>query len=631
MNRPVSSNADARGSGKSPFSLDVRAVGLFRILFALVLIGDQLIRLGDWHAFHSVQGLVSLADSRAWEGPWTWSLYWISDAPWLPYVLEALRALATLTLLFGMRSRLSAFVLFVLLASVTARNPLLLQGGDKVLVAMAFFGCFLPLGERYSIERLWFGGTSPATCQSAGTAAYVIQILLVWFMGGVLKTGGQWWDSGTAVSMALHLEAFASEFARLWRDWDWLMQPTTLLVFWIECLAPLLLLAPNLWSRLAGLVALVGLEAGIWLNLEVGLFPFISVISMVPLIPHRCMEFIARRQAQFVSRRESDLVLFYDRNCRFCAFACRLLLAVSGIRGASLRVAQADERAARILDDSFSWSVTRTPGPHAREGAARPQAGYRQGWEAVRFLVRNSPRPWLLHLLPGATTGHRLYLRIGRNRGALGAIGAFAFGTTPPVRTGRFGNSLAGVAVTLVLIWNLVTYPAVRDRYDLRPWVEPAIGLLNLKQYWDMFAPHPYVNDFWHVMPALARDRTRQDLLSGLPVNLAPPVDGPDRYGGYRWRKIVLRSMQRGEFDRVLRYFCRTNRWTAIDLWEFSRPNTGTAATAQNPYHALLAWRWQCDNVNQDTVKGFRADVDATMENYRQSRSQAPAGSMDRP
>ena len=66
------------------------------------------------------------------DNPWIWSVYWLSDGPLLPYVLEAVRGLATLTLLFGFRSRLSAFVLFVLLASVTARNPLILQGGDKV-------------------------------------------------------------------------------------------------------------------------------------------------------------------------------------------------------------------------------------------------------------------------------------------------------------------------------------------------------------------------------------------------------------------------------------------------------------------------------------------------------------------
>jgi len=204
-------------SEESPFLLDLRAVGFFRILLALIILLDQIVRLSDWHAFHSVHGVVTLAESRGWDSPWLWSLYWLSDAPVLPYLLEAARLLATLALLLGIRPRLAAFVLFVLLASVAARNPLLLQGGDKVLVVMTFFAVFLPLGQRASLERLWFGTGTATSCRSPATVAYVVQILLVWFMAGILKTGEQWWSSGTAISMALHLEAFTTEFSRLWR------------------------------------------------------------------------------------------------------------------------------------------------------------------------------------------------------------------------------------------------------------------------------------------------------------------------------------------------------------------------------------------------------------------------------
>ena len=246
---------------RSPFTFDLRAVGLFRILLALTILFDQAVRMGDWDAFHSAVGLVSLADARAWDSAWLWSVYWLSDGPWLPYVLEALRFVASIALLLGVRSRLAAFTLFALLASVAARNPLLLQGGDRVLVVMTFFAAFLPLGQRFSMTRLWFGEAHGTLYRSAATWAFAVQVLLVWFMSGILKTGEQWWSDGTAISMALHLEAFTSEFARLWRHWDWLVQPMTLFVFWLECLGPLLLLVPVLWCRIAGLVLLVGLEA----------------------------------------------------------------------------------------------------------------------------------------------------------------------------------------------------------------------------------------------------------------------------------------------------------------------------------------------------------------------------------
>ena len=599
-------------SDDSPFLLDLRAVGLFRVLLALVILLDQIVRLCDWHAFHSVSGVVSLPESRAWESPWLWSLHWLSDAPALPYLLEAARLLATVALLLGIRPRLSAFVLFVLLASVAARNPLLLQGGDKVLVVMTFFAVFLPLGQWGSLERLWFGKATPTSCRSPATVAYTVQILLVWFMAGILKTGEQWWSSGTAISMALHLEAFATEFARLWRHWDWFLQPLTLFVFALECLAPLLALVPKYWCRMIGLLALVALEVGIWLSLEVGLFPLISLISLVPLFPGRFVDFLARlRPGRW---RVSDLVLFYDRECRFCVFACRLLLALSGIRGARLREAQSEPEAARILDESFAWSVTRAPPAGGAYGATPPDRGLRQGWEAVRYLVAHSPRPWLLRLLPGGAAGDRVYAWIGRKRGAFGRAGALCFGRDGGAGwPGPVGHFVAACALATVLAWNVVSYPPVRDAVDLRPLVSPLISAFNLTQFWSMFAPYPYSIDKWHVMPGLARDGSSVDILTGAPVSLEPPRDGPAHYGGYRWRKTMWRSQGRGEIERVLRYHCRTGAWSAMDLWELGRPNLGTAATAAQPYEAVRLWRWKCDDADERAVAGFRADVDALM------------------
>lgn len=602
---------------RSPFTFDLRAVGLFRILLALTILFDQAIRMGDWDAFHSAGGLVSLADSRAWDSAWLWSLYWLSDGPWLPYVLEALRFVASIALLLGVRSRLAAFTLFVLLASVAARNPLLLQGGDKVLIVMTFFAAFLPLGQRFSMTRLWFAESAGTRYRSAATFAFAVQVLLVWFMSGILKTGEEWWSDGTAISMALHLEAFTSEFARLWRHWDWLVQPMTLFVFWLECVAPLLLLLPVLWCRVAGLVLLVGLEVGIWASLEVGLFPLISAVSLVPLMPHRVVDAVADRLRARASTRGAGLVLFFDRDCRFCAFACRLILAWSGIRGASLREAQSDAVAARILDESFAWSVVEGSGQRnaAPADAVAPAMDYRRGWEAVLFVVARSPRPWIGRLLPGPAAGERLYGWIGRRRGALGAAGVMALGRDNARGWhGGAGRFVASAAILVVLAWNAVTYPPLHERYDLRPAVEPLAAALNLKQLWTMFAPYPYTNDFWHVMPALRRDGSRVDLLSGEPVSLEPPRDGPDRYGGYRWRKTVIRSLQREEIERVFRYHCMTGRWAAFDLWEFSRPNLGTAATAAAPYAVVRAGRWQCGSVDPERVAAFRRDVDAMLE-----------------
>ena len=598
--------------GASPFLFDVRSVGVFRILLAGTVLFDQLIRAADWRAFHSASGFVSAADSRAWDSPWLWSVYWLSDGPLLPVILEALRFVATLALLFGVRSRLAAFVLFVLLASVAARNPLLLQGGDRVLVVMTFFAAFLPLGQRFSLSRLWLGETPAPYVRSAATLAYAAQVLMVWFMAGLLKIGDSWLH-GAAISMSLHLEAFTTETARLWRHWDWLAQPLTLFVFWLECVAPLLALVPVLWCRLIGLAALVILEVGIFLSIEAGLFPLISLVSLVPLVPVQVVDRLAAGLSRWRRATGPSLLLFFDRDCRFCAFACRLLLACCGTRDAEMRAAQSDPIASRILEDRFAWSVV-----ECAPGDAPPTIdGYRHGWEGVLMVVQRSPRPWLARILPGTVRGESTYAWVGRNRRSLGRFGGAVFGHGSTTGWhGEVGRFVTASALVVVLAWNAATLSAAHGRLDLRPLVEPLAAATNLKQYWGMFAPSPYYHDFWYVIPALARDGGRADLLSGRPVALRPPRDGPDRYGGYRWRKTTFSSAQQGEFGRVVEYFCRTGNWAAVDLWEFRRPNLGVAATGETPYEATLLGRWRCDDfegvdaIDEDAVDAFRTEID---------------------
>ena len=622
MNRRTQRSADRFGSDSSPFLLDLRAIGLFRVLLAVTILMEQFIRLAHWSAFNSASGLVSAADSRAWDTPWLWSVYWISDGPLLPVLLEGLRFLSTLTLLLGIRSRLSAFVLFVLLASLATRNPLLLQGGDKVLIVMTFFAMFLPLGQWGSLERSWFGSAPTPGFRSAATVAFVIQVLLVWFMGGIHKTGEQWWSSGTAISMALHLEAFASEFARLWRGWDGLVQPLTFLVFWLECLAPLLALIPRYWCRITGLFALVALEIGIWMSLEVGLFPMISLVSLVPLVPSRLIDTVAIRWPRRANRPESELILFFDRDCRFCAFACRVLISAGGLRDAQMREAQTDPVAEKILEDLFAWSVAIARRSSRETAPAQPKLEYRQGWEAVRFFLQHSRRPWLLRILPGPSRGDRIYAWIGRHRGAFGTAGRACFGRNPEAGWhGPFGRFVATLALICVLAWNVVSYPAIRDWRDYRPFVLPLVSTLNLLQYWNMFAPYPYRFDNWHVMPGLTRDGRTVDVLSGRALELLPPRDGPGRYGSYRWRKVIFRSLQIDRVDRVFGFFCRTGDWAAIDLWEFSRPNLGTGDTANSAYEVDRVGRWICAGVDERRVDHFRGEIDAQMmERYRRAR-----------
>ena len=375
------------------FELDMRAIGLFRIALGLVVLADQLVRLLDWSALHGSGGFSSRELAREWEGAWVWSVYWLSDSPLLPILIDIVRVPVTVMLILGIRSRTMALVLFVIVSSVINYNLLPIQGGDRVLTVMLFFSVFLPLGARFSLESMWHGPDERRSFRSMGSAAYAVQVLLVFFVSGILKTHPSWTTDFTAISMAIHLEVFATETARLWRHLDFATQALTFVVIWIEWLAPVIALLPGLWARSIGVGALLILEIGIWFSLEVGLFPFISVVSLLPLVPGAWIDVVTKRWRA----RGSQWTMFYDESCQFCLFACRVLKAVCGLPKARIVSAQSDLGAAAILEESWAWSVR-------KEGEQQ----YTRGWEAVRRLLKESGREWVATMLPSGAKGRGL-------------------------------------------------------------------------------------------------------------------------------------------------------------------------------------------------------------------------------
>ncbi len=91
-----------------------------------------------------------------------WSLYNISGHWLWVLALQSLAGLAALALMLGYRARMAALISLVMLISLHNRVPLVLQGGDNLLLLMLFWMCFLPIGHRYSIDQALVDPRLPA-------------------------------------------------------------------------------------------------------------------------------------------------------------------------------------------------------------------------------------------------------------------------------------------------------------------------------------------------------------------------------------------------------------------------------------------------------------------------------------
>ena len=287
--------------------------------------------------------------------------------------------------------------------------------------------------------------------------------------------------------------------------------------------------------------------------------------------------------------------------------------AVCGWDAARVRKAQEDAEAKRILDNNRSWSVTMA-------GTER----YSSGWDAVRWMLEQSGRTGLLRWLPDGPRGREWYVWIGKRREKFSHAGRIVFGRRRWKTPGVTGEAVSTLAIGSVIAWNIASFPATREHVgDYQKYVNPWVATFNLRQYWTMFAPAPYLNDWWMVGIGLDREGQILQLFTGeeLPDALKPPANGSRYYRIHRWRKLLNYAYRNGEMEHVLAYWCRTGRWQAMSVWMVWRRNLGTHETSRQPYQREKAWQWVCEEVNQEQLEKFEGEV-----SYRDGRRDPDRG-----
>ena len=556
---------------RAPFIIDLRALGLLRIAVGLLVLTDLFLRSSDWLTFLGAEGLYGAELSRSLAEPWRLSLYWLFDDPRWTIGLGGLAALAALTLTLGIRPWLSTLGSFVLLASLHNRNPLVLQGGDNLLLLLLFWGLFLPWGARLSLAAAVQrpspenspGGGSP-THLSIASKALIVQVLAVYFFSAFLKNGEAWLIDGTAIYYALSHNQFAAYLAPFWADWHGLTVPLSRYVWWLELLAPVLALWPtqNPWPRTLAALGLITLELGFILNLKIGLFPFISIASLLVLLPPTFWDSAAR----LTSRPAAPLAIYFDRDCGFCEKTCLLLWRVLGLNVRHLGPAQDDRELGPLLEREVSWIVVTEDGTrHLR-------------WAALATVFASGQRlRWLAPLLRATTgPGDRIYHFIGKQRRLFGRGTALLLPWDPkPSPTAPQG--LAALAFFAVVGWNITSVPALRTpeapsarseaSLAFRRQLEPVIQSLRLDQHWNMFAPYPSTVGGWYLFVGLTEDGQLVDVLHDRPTPPNPFMPEhfvPENAPSYRWRKYLSRvSRSRYEAAREGYEAARCAQWNA--------------------------------------------------------------------
>ncbi|USZ71633.1 HTTM domain-containing protein [Natronosalvus halobius] len=264
------------------FEIDLRALAAFRIALGLLIILDLLNRTRDFHDFHTDAGILPI---KALYSDYSdvYSLHALSGEAWVQALLFLIAGAFALAMIFGYRTRFVTIVSWLLLMSLHIRNPMVLNGGDALLRLLVFWGIFLPLGERWSIDAREVD-RSRSTVASEATMAVLLQVFLMYATNAIHKYRSDTWMDGEAVLYIFQADHLTILFGNVLADQFMLLRLFT--YAWLVCIfaSPLLILLTG-YPRAALATAFAGMHVGMFLTLRIDLFPLISLAGLLLFYP----------------------------------------------------------------------------------------------------------------------------------------------------------------------------------------------------------------------------------------------------------------------------------------------------------------------------------------------------------
>lgn len=532
------------------FDVDLRSLAIYRFALGALVAVDTAHRATDLLAHYGDYGVLPrYALLEKFINVHYVSVYLANGTEFFNALMFLATIFCALAMAIGWRTRMMTVLSWLLMIALHARNPMVLQAGDVLFRLLLFWAMFLPLGARWSVDS---GIAREAAVpkdnrhRSIAGAGLLIQVASVYWFTVLQKTGKEWWPDGTAVYYALHIDIFATR-AGVWiRQFPELLKFATLGSIVGEAVIPFLLLAP-VWTtalRCVGILAVLGMHASFGFFMELGNFPWVDWVSVLPFIPGPVWNWLG---GKLRTPERTGLRVLFDPardGARKLGLVARSLLLYPDVK-----VEPFDAQATQVASGS-AWVV--------RDHAGKDHVG-RDG--CVTMLHASLFFGPILAAIVGKLP-HALW----RKAPAPESVERFTLRYEPWIELKAGGwHALAAAALVLCVWWNLTTIP--NAGIMVHPRVRWLGHVFRLDQNWSMFAPFPLKDDGWFVMEGKTLDDKTADvyhLTIGKPVSYDKPVHVADDFKNQRWRKYLMNIWLASNSAHRLfagRYFCR--RWNA--------------------------------------------------------------------
>lgn len=523
--------------------VSLSSVSAFRVLLGAAVLWDLLAKRLPWFsAWYTDGGLFRGGEIYSLLPPVFPFFY---GHPVLSIALFLALIGAVLLFTVGYRPRLMAVLSGLLLISLDARNPFIINSGHQLMGAFMLLGSLLPLAGSSGFEA----ALDPSPRESLRTPVMLVFLLLAfaaYFLNSVAKDFQDYFVQGAAVYQAM------SNYGTVLGEWVaerfYPYLPCLSRYAWlVEAGAPLLLLVPLWRIRLLGLLLLSSLHLGFLLFLDIGNFPLVMLSFLALFLPAEFWRLFRRSRP--------PVTVHYDGGCGFCQRVVAVLGRILGVRILAL---PAEGQPGALLEERRSWVVE-------REGRY-----YTEGW-GFYALLRASPFWPLAFLwkLPGfAWWANRVYRQVADHRPSP----SWTRRHLPERPVPAPGRGAVVLAMAFVLAYGTYSLYGPWDYGKAPLFVSRILSFFDLDLAWGHFAPTPPRERSWPVAVGVTMLGEVVDpwrFLIGKPPRYRPeeiPRHPSLLAGGEHWRKVWWGSLSSKDMHLrsrgLARYLC--NHWNNL-------------------------------------------------------------------
>ena len=346
---------------KQAWSLDMRSLSVFRVGLALVPLSDLVLRSRYIIEHYTDMGIYPRwAYQIIGETATTFSLHAANGQLWYQILLFFIHGFFALWILFWYKTKIATLIVWWLTVSLQNRNMLIQSGADDLLRMLLFWSLFLPLDRYFSWDKNRYGmlpKTSLSGILSLGPVAFILQQLALYWVTAYFKLWPAWFGNGNAVYQILALETFHLPLSDITFQFTSVMRFATHASMFVEFFWPLLLVLPfwNTGARMVGILLIVGLHMGIMTHISVGIFPWISIVSILAFLPRDFWDVWVAKLAP-----KWTVTIYYDDMCGLCGRWIRVLQNFANLSGVTYTgLSRAPEEVKKLSAEHDMWVVER--------------------------------------------------------------------------------------------------------------------------------------------------------------------------------------------------------------------------------------------------------------------------------